>query len=421
MDFFRGRTAAVFAGYYDTKLWNQLILQVCHAEPAVHHAVVAVASLHESLDNGSEDAAMSQQYGLQHYTKALAGLNRYIITANKSIDIVLICCVLFISYESLRGNCEAAAHHLHSGLRILSNRRSNLSISPVVDDDLVPLFTRLHVQSQSILDTTLLVNDLEPQPVIVPRKFLSLGEARDCFYSLMSLVFNFVEVEASKHKACQTPVPEDEYSALAMQATYTSLLGQWQVSFDAFLTRTGAKMCNRELSGAMLLRMHHTSVLVVLQNAHTLSQCCYDEYLPQFEKIILLAKSLIKAAEVTKHSPGRHMVWIDMGIIAPLFFTATKCRDPLLRREAARLMSSPRREGTWDGEASCHVAERVIAMEEEGLPKVEVAQDILESSRIYELRPENMEFGVHRVRLLFYTDSSRLGARTIVQEEYITW
>lgn len=415
---FHSRTAPVFAGYYDASFWDRFILQISQAEPAVHHAVVALASLHETFHCSTEYTPASDQYGLRQYNKSLAGLNRYMSTAKgKSIDIVLICCILFTAFESLRGDYTTAGQHLQSGLKILSSSRQEL-LSSEFHDDIVPVFVRLRVQAKSIIDTELTLDDPSTtRAVSVPKRFLRLGEARTTCFRLLSLVFDLcqgqVQALEKDHLHCQKQKER--------RAHYKSLLDQWQVGFDDFLSQSSTSMDSRDFSGATLLKIHHVTAALILEASSTILQCNFDRLLPQFQQIVSLAKSLIKATEATGVSPRTPLLWVDIGIIAPLFLVATRCRDPLLRREAVRLISVPRREGSWDAQAAATMAERVIAIEEEGLPHVNVAQDVPESSRIYALRPSKIDLVTHQVKSLFLQNATKVGDYTCTPEETLTW
>jgi len=55
----------------------------------------------------------------------------------------------------------------------------------------------------------------------------------------------------------------------------------------------------------------------------------------------------------------------DLGIIAPLYVTLSRCTIPHLRREALKLLeAAPRREGMWDAEVAAKIATSVLAIEE---------------------------------------------------------
>ncbi|MCJ1430149.1 hypothetical protein MMC29_008065 [Sticta canariensis] len=419
---FRSRTAPVFAGYYDPGFWDRFIIQISHVEPAVHHAVVALASLHETLNGSTGYKPGIDQYGLKQYNKSLAGLNRYMSTAkDKSVDIVLICCILFVTFDSLRGEYETAWQHLQSGLKILSSSRQDPRSSKFIHDDIVPVFVRLHVQAVSVIDIDITWDDPITAAFCVPKRFSSLSEARNTFYCIMSLLLDFCGVGMPSLEKRDVRSEKQSEILLEKKAYYASLLEQWQVGFDDLLLRLSTKMDSKDLSGAVLLKIHHITAAIILDLALTNLQCNFDRFQPQFLKIVSLAKSLIETTEATGVSPGSQFLGVDLGIIAPLYFVSTRCRDPLLRRGAAHLISSPRREGTWDAQAAATIAERVIAIEEQGLPHVSVAQDVPESSRVYAVWPDELDLRTHRMRIVFRQNATHSGDDTYAFEEILTW
>lgn len=109
-----------------------------------------------------------------------------------------------------------------------------------------------------------------------------------------------------------------------------------------------------------------------------------------------------------------------MGIIVPFFVVATKCRDLDLRREAARLFPSRRREGPWDARVAATIAERVIAIEE-GLPDVNVAQDVPESSRIFGIQLSKIDWATHQIKVVFYRNATKSRGDICSLEETLTW
>lgn len=133
-----------------------------------------------------------------------------------------------------------------------------------------------------------------------------------------------------------------------------------------------------------------------------------------------MAKSLIEAEDATRAFLKIKFMCVDISITAPLFFVATKCRDPFLRREAAHLILSPRRESTWHTLGAAAIAKRVIAIEEQGLHHVNVAQDVPESSRICSIRPSKIDVVTNRVKVVF-DQKTKSGGNTSTLEEWLPW
>lgn len=110
--FFQRHTYSRLSPSFHSKFWDQLVLQACHHEPPVRHAVVALGSLHESFMLGGgggsgspggkkESSAVSRSssdtFAVKQYTNAIR-----LLTASPekwSGDVTLMACVLFVYFE----------------------------------------------------------------------------------------------------------------------------------------------------------------------------------------------------------------------------------------------------------------------------------------------------------------------------------
>jgi hypothetical protein len=120
-------------------------------------------------------------------------------------------------------------------------------------------------------------------------------------------------------------------------------------------------------------------------------QAC-DEFMPSFQYIVNLAMEVVgdeerramaercpdpQFCQHTTHADilgdndftAKHIkpsFSADLGIVPPLFVVATKCRDPVTRRQAVQLlMSSSRREGMWDSELAARIGLWIAKIEED--------------------------------------------------------
>ena len=104
-DFFRLCTVPHISGF-DTGLWQQLILQASHHEPAIKHAAIALGSLHQKFAFDESSVLRSNQnfkndrFALDQYVKALGCLVQPIQKRGKqAADVALMACVLFVCFE----------------------------------------------------------------------------------------------------------------------------------------------------------------------------------------------------------------------------------------------------------------------------------------------------------------------------------
>ena len=147
--------------------------------------------------------------------------------------------------------------------------------------------------------------------------------------------------------------------------------------------------------------LHMMAIIAIVLNSTTDSgtETSFDGHLPQFNEIISLAQSIIygevdldssfntastetiptslvtsippSSSSLSNHrARGSNNSWTDiftfeMGMIAPIYYTALKCRCPKIREEALDLLSHvrPRREGLWDALLLRRVAQRAITIE----------------------------------------------------------
>ena len=127
-DFFRSRTAVQMSGFFASEIWDRLVLQATHYEPAIRHAVLALGSLHERFVN--EDQSLQKQtwsrdeggFALEHYNLAIQSLMNPVNSGRLNIDVCLIACMLFCSFEvrySLTTS-SLAAFNAKESLSILS-------------------------------------------------------------------------------------------------------------------------------------------------------------------------------------------------------------------------------------------------------------------------------------------------------------
>ena len=454
--FFRTRTAAIFAGYCDSGFWDRVVLQVSSTEPAVRHAVVALGSLHEYLDSQTSVIKydlqhQSLQFSLQQYTKAIASLHQSLSARTRlPIEVVLICCALFISIESLQGNYTTIARHLLSGSSILSDWLStnDQKTSSLVRNELLPIFIRLNIQVKTLVEypfPPLNLDDAKSNSL--PKCFSNLQDARASLYTQMNRILDFIQTdETFLYKTPDLPdhILSEVFASAEEQnrdetfrfsprrstaeigaaheekSRMLGILEGWKAVFDAFILQSSSQMGRRELGGVILLQIHYISAWIAISTCHSRLQSVFDAYKPQFEKIVSLAKSLVAAGDTEGSYFGKTNFWVDMGVIGPVYLAATRCRDPYVRREAVEILRLPRREGAWDSEATAKVADRIIALEEAGFPPVKTAADIPEYTRIH-VRKVVIDMPNSLVVLSCYNPHAALEGRPKFRVVRVSW
>jgi hypothetical protein len=302
----------------------------------------------------------------------------------------------------------------------------------VVEDELVQMFTRLAIQAKSYdmafhfpdpyvirlspqakpgspqspsspVDTGSSISDSGPQ---IPTIFESSQEARTSLDTLQERIMRFNEALSGHYAGPDKLLPS---SIKSMGHGFRTQLAQWAAAFEPLLAaRRTPGVSNTERAGIVVLKMLVTMTTILFMMGFSSSEMDFDNFVPHFKEIVDLAKELVVDEElslaqercgsqatckhrshnpnptqqfpgITAHHSGfTHTIEtythikasfaLDLGIVAPLFVVATKCRDRKIRRDAIRLLlSSPRREGMWDSILSGRVAEWLMVIEEDGM------------------------------------------------------
>lgn len=114
-----------------------------------------------------------------------------------------------------------------------------------------------------------------------------------------------------------------------------------------------------------------TGIILIATSLYT-EEAIYDQFTCDFLSIVDCVSELLAQPPITPltdgSSPQNTESTLDMGVIHPLYLTASKCRSSLIRRRAIELLRmAPSPEGTWDAKLYAKVAERRMELEEASL------------------------------------------------------
>ena len=227
----------------------------------------------------------------------------------------------------------------------------------------------------------------------IPAAFSSLAQARN------SLDYHWntrLEFLSDLESNTGSPVIEGQRPLDALGTTEAArhvlfnVVERWLVAYQAFLQKHGRSLKSRELQAARTLEISHSLAMMFL-NVSTIymfnDMTTWDRFTEDFEHVVELATLILKSSNGDKFTKTRGPDFtLDMGIVAPLFVVASKCRHPIVRRKAVSLLyAAPRQEGIWDSVLTARVAERLIGIEEAGLGNVDRCEDVPDWARISEV------------------------------------
>lgn len=389
--FFRQKTVASTNSLMACRFWDRIVLQICHVEPAVKHAVLALSSLHQLSDARSNAvlAQKHQDYADYHHQKALVAAQKLLSSSTaEDVDRVLIACVVFICYDNVRGNYQAAAIHTHSGRSILAQHRTRLKRLARRNDlvEIQQLFGRLDISAitfseQSSRYAYSLSDFFSSSPKLVPDDFTTVDEARA---PLVDHVRWTLLLGGELHKAERAGNLDHLVALDEQRRTLVTHLQQWIEHFEIIV----AKEPYASRSLILTLRLWYACAQLQLGTIYEDTEMRFDAFHDVFARIVEYAEAILS---LLSKQEERYNFSFDLGISIPLFMVAQRCRDPSVRRRAIALMrTESRQEGAWESVGAADVVERWMLAEEAGLPSVQCAADIPEWKRM-----ETMEVAVN--------------------------
>lgn len=362
-------------GFFDSSLWNSLVLPMCFAEPAVSHAVVALSTLHEDLElHGTplsrEDLRNDRhRFAMEQYGRALSALSRprYVDDPNLQ-DVVLTCCLLFVVSELLRGRYDPALLHLEKGLSIIRDPSRKHGHD---EDALTEAMSRLDVQAVFF---GVKEYYFDPNSANYARSkdsihdFRNLAEARREFDRVSHRIFRFSRYAKSLIS---------NGSSLEVLVEH---LGDNQVElkdelgkYSQRLNRSKRKLLQpggpREQRAFDLLCLHQMSLSVLLDTYLEEEEVLNSEaHLDACEDLVTLSEKVTNSVRAESGSDCNSLpsLSLDTGIIPSLFYVCSKCPHAAMRQRALNLLESwPHREGLWDSNLVAILARQLISIETE--------------------------------------------------------
>lgn len=430
---FQSHTANELSGYFDSVFWSRLVLQECHAEVAIRHAVVALGALYKTLDKNSESPPTSPAPGasptesaFQHWEVAiksyssacnsLMGVTSQDSNANRTR---LMASILLACFDSFIGHHKQAIRQIQNGLRLLEElraqrRRAFLSRpEEPVENEIIQMFTRLAIQAKSYdmafhfpkpfviqlrqppTDASSPPSDggspvsLHQEPI--PEQFQSLHEARIAWDTLVERMFRFTETLFSSTQNGPMgilPATLQQYGL-----GFRNHIEAWSGAFEHILSsRSLPSVSSQEKAAIAVVKMSQIMGQILFSMTFSDREAHFDVFQPQFKTIVDLGREVVgdeerRAAERCpdpstchhrthdldifggheyKASHIKPSFSADLGIVPPLYVVATKCRNPVIRRQAIQLLrSSARREAMWDSELTARIGTWVMDIEED--------------------------------------------------------
>ena len=419
-------------GHTPMRTWKVLIPQLCLTEPTIANAALAVAGLHEETElkrkplselSPGHELSSTQAIALKHYGRALNELQAHLRSPNASPVVVLVACIILTTFESLRGQSQAAIAHIQSGNKIIEG------LKPISEGSTAAVLTRcmsmhhdftedilpgtgdksqdsppanlrageMKMVSNSFVKLSTLIGSAEeqhmkpipvstitgPTPIHIkecPREFSCLDDARGTLFALMNSARQILYSCMILAQEGKLPGPDD---SVPRCISIDTQLKRWSDALDRLL---GRDMSERqkdhsvpaESSEIVLMRLWRKFISIRLWASILPSRASLDALTPDFEELLDIVEQCLVlqcegyAARIGRREKRAPVFIMDMGVLPVLFFTARKCTNYDLRWRAVRLVDrAPAREALWDGETVKKTLTRILKDEERASAELE--------------------------------------------------
>lgn len=369
------------------------------------HALVAVSALHEDIEirgaplSRENLAIQRHRFSLSQYGRSMAILNERRYSQDpKLCEIILVCCLLFIICDLMRGQYDQALLHIKQGIAIIEEHTST--------EDHASVTTKSPVMVRRCLATVLMRfknqcyhYGLDPTPFTfniegsdVEYGFPTLYEARN---ALESAISRLIVLLAMEKKLVTEGLRNDKITMLIqMQKDIRHQFEQFNKRLAYSESHTLSLQTDKDQRGLKVIHVHYTVYVIVLETA-----LCQDDrnafssYMNEFHEIVELCAQI--SGSFKGNDDSRPTLVLDMGVNASLFYVTWKCTDSKLRLQALKLLELwPHREGLWDSRLLVHFANHMLKLERE----FENSQDNKVSIGFLEVQ-EDQKFSILRYRV----------------------
>ncbi|KAI2629152.1 hypothetical protein GGS26DRAFT_115707 [Hypomontagnella submonticulosa] len=355
-----------------TRLWESHVLPAAFTERFILHGVLALGALSRNMVPSRASGRLTSfpgypaGYSMSKYNLAIQGLNRRLKASPHSWELAVLGSLIFTSIETLQGRDDVARMHLRGALAILANSEDAHAGNSLLKADLADgLDTISRFDTMPCRLAKPYVHIPLQLPSLPPR-FRTINEARDSLSSITSAInsLHCKETLGVRSSPLYTP-------ALALTQDITTLshhLESWQTLFSAFIARRTPDIETKTC--VQILLIHHQVALISVSTFFYSGVSGRNTDVSRFSHIIELARDVLRSEQesrttTTQPRPGHSL---DVAIVQPLFYTACKCKDGIVRRRAIELMDKIGEEAIFSTRQLSQVARWVVAMEEQPSP-----------------------------------------------------
>ncbi|KAF7587070.1 hypothetical protein BBP40_007807 [Aspergillus hancockii] len=373
-EYYYHRAGPAIAGGLGSQFWTSIVLKTCRSEPAVWDAIITIGVLYENLDPflgppmvvEAPPSVNIPKEAFSWYSRSIENTRSRIAQNKASTDVALITCVLYICAEMLQGDVAKAIQLYEQAVRlILTWRRQASMTSRTVSmvEDILPLLVRL---GAVVLIITRCSPEGLPQLLAISSnnsKFSSLEDAQTALLKLTIESFGLRDT-ALRHQRGSHDRVGTMFDLTVQQRSLMHRLGEWDCTFAYLTSAEGQPFTDFPYRGAVVVLLTFRAVTsIIISTCFSQQEIVYDRHMDQFRLIVEHAASAIRVSAAQHHTQPQFTFEPDIG--PPLFFTAVRCRDTVLRWKALTLLrQAPKVQSLFKCMSWVTLAETIIRLEE---------------------------------------------------------
>jgi len=195
----------------------------------------------------------------------------------------------------------------------------------------------------------------------LPDRFTTFNEA---FTAATNLAVSILRYSRTSARSGDDSDPRVLIAQQQQQQRLQGLVDQWNKAYEPIFLEVCQNTVGREYLGALQLRICVWKCEIVIATSMSNTEVVFDSFTAQFQRITHFARHVLQKDQEIRGSDGPRLQY-GMGSIMALFYTATRCRDFSVRREAIAILREwPCTNGIWHSLQAAKVAEWIATIEE---------------------------------------------------------
>ncbi|KAF5681393.1 transcriptional regulatory [Fusarium denticulatum] len=256
--------------------------------------------------------------------------------------IALVASLLFSCFESFHGDWETAIQQVYNVFNILkrlSNDKERQGTDSVTDIELDVELTLRRLELQILLFLAMAPmmehpNDLDFEEVVLdlPDQFTTFNEAFTAVTELAVSILRHSRVSAR----CETD--SGHWDFLARQKEHLQgLMNRWSKAYEPMFLEACQNIVDREHLGVLQVPICAWKCEILIATSMSDTEAVFDGFTDQFQRMTHFARYVLRKDQELRDSDGPRLQY-GMGLIMALFFTATRCRNFFVRRDAIAIL-----------------------------------------------------------------------------------